>query len=137
MMWWIQDSNPDLLDQKFFLLHSQLRAGRREGWKEWRSFCGELEKKGCMGKLTRKRRVTWENDERLEPKWDGIKQVYLWLLLLPVASCFLTFSNLFIAKKSADCFNIAIIVVARVSWISWAWGALGFSGRKLYYKQRK
>lgn len=38
------------------------------------------------------------------------------------------------AKKSADCFKMAIMVVAKVSWMSAAWEGLGFSGRKLYYK---
>lgn len=60
-----------------------------------------------------------------------------WLLWGPAVSCVLTFRSLFIDKKSADCFNIAIIVVASVSCISWAWGTLGFSGRKLYCNQRK
>lgn len=137
-MQWIEDSSPGLSPPKFFLLHIRLWAGW--GGKGEGNEGGSVENlggKGCVGKVVRKRKVTWGNDERLEVKWEGIKQAYLWLLFLPAVSCALTFSSLFNAKKSADCFNTAITVVARVSCISWAWGVLGFSGRKLYYNQRK
>lgn len=112
------------------LLCIWLRArGRWGGQREWRIFMENLGGKDAyIGKVLGKEGVTWGNDDRLDLEWEGLKQACL---------CVLTLSNLFIAKKSADCFSIAIIVVARVSCISWAWGALGFSGRKLYYNQRE
>lgn len=72
------------------------------------------------GQAMRTVRVSGGSDETPQLKREDSKQVHLWLLFSSVVFCFLTFSSLFIARKSADCFNIAIIVVARVSCMRWA-----------------
>ena len=57
------------------------------------------------GQAMRTVRVSGGSDETPQLKREDSKQVHLWLLFSSVVFCFLTFSSLFIARKSADCFH--------------------------------